>query len=162
VTRYAIGLGSNLGDRRQHLLAAGRDLADRADGWQVSGLYETEPVGGPDQGAFLNAVMAIETDLEPSALLDLCQQLEERHGRERSVHWGPRTLDLDIITSDGDPVDDTNLVIPHPRAAERAFVLVPLGEVWPEAPLGAGLTAVEALERMSGDGVRLVTKDWLK
>lgn len=162
MTRYAIGLGSNMGDRRRRLVEAARELVVHADEWEVSGLYETEPVGGPKQGPYLNAVIVIETDLEPLELLELCQDIEARHGRERTIRWGPRSLDLDILTSDGEPADYTNLVIPHPRATERSFVLVPLNDVWPEAPLGEGLDAAAALEQGSRDSVELLGHDWFE
>lgn len=98
----------------------------------VSSLWETAPVGGPDQGAFLNAVVELRTDLSARELLDLCRDLEAAAERVRTVRWGPRTLDVDVLWIDGESVDDPDLVVPHPRMFDRAFVLVPLGELAPD------------------------------
>jgi len=161
VTRYAIGLGSNLGDRLDHLSEASRAIEMDLGPIVVSSLYETEPVGGPEQGPYLNAVILVETDRRPEEVLDVLQSIERSHGRERSVHWGPRTLDLDIIAADTAPVDSSRLTVPHPRAAEREFVLRPLVEVWPEAPLGKGVTASSALSEIADQGVDRLGPGWL-
>ncbi|HDK45475.1 MAG TPA: 2-amino-4-hydroxy-6-hydroxymethyldihydropteridine diphosphokinase, partial [Actinobacteria bacterium] len=104
----------------------------------VSSVYETAPVGGPDQGPYLNAVAVVETDLEPYELLDSLLRIEQRTGRERTVRWGPRTLDLDLILYGDRVLDDERLTVPHPRLAQRRFVLEPLAEVWPGAVLPDG------------------------
>jgi 2-amino-4-hydroxy-6-hydroxymethyldihydropteridine diphosphokinase len=161
VTRYYIGLGSNVGDRLDHLVDACREIGESVRSLETSSIYETEPVGGPDQEAFLNAVAAINTDLEPLALLDLLQGIEARHGRERTVRWGPRTLDLDIVSWDGPPYADDRLTIPHPRAAERGFVLEPLAERWPDADVGGGRSADEALAVVDREGVDFLAKHWI-
>jgi 2-amino-4-hydroxy-6-hydroxymethyldihydropteridine diphosphokinase len=161
VTRYAIGLGSNLGDRLQHLIEATGELTGRLGDLEVSPLYETAPVGGPAQDPFLNAVAVVDTDAEPLAVLDVCQAIELQHGRERQVRWGPRTLDLDIIASDGSRMSTDRLTIPHPRVTEREFVLRPLADLWPEAPVGDGLTAREALDTLAEQGVDRLEKDWI-
>lgn len=161
MTRYAIGLGSNLGDRLEHLVTAVGEIGELAADWSVSSLYETEPVGGPDQDPYLNAVMVIDTPTPPIELLDRLQAIESRHGRERRERWGPRTLDLDIVATDGPDHRDRRLTVPHPRAGERAFVLVPLTEVWPEAPVGDALTAREALAAADRHGVDKLARDWL-
>lgn len=161
MTRYAIGLGSNLGDRLQHLIAATRELTERLGALEVSPLYETAPVGGPAQDPFLNAVATVDTEAGPQAVLDVCQTIELQHGRERKVRWGPRTLDLDIVASDGTPVSTDRLTIPHPRVTEREFVLRPLADVWPEAPVEDGLTAKEALDALPDQGVDRLEKDWI-
>lgn len=161
MTRFAIGLGSNLGDRLEHLVAATGDLEDRLGRLQVSPIYETEPVGGPDQDPFLNAVVTVETDLDPIELLDACQGIEVVQGRMREVHWGPRTLDVDIVTSDGPHIDVERLTIPHPRAVEREFVLRPLADVWPDAPIGPEHTASSALESIPSQGVDRLARDWI-
>lgn len=162
MTRYAIGLGSNLGDRLGHLSEACAAIEESLGGpIVVSSLYETEPVGGPEQGPFLNAVVIAETDKRPEAVLDLLQAIEKAHGRERTVHWGPRSLDLDIIAADTAPVTSPDLIVPHPRAAEREFVLRPLVEVWPEAPLGHGATAASALSAIGDQGVERLGSGWL-
>ena len=161
MTRYAIGLGSNLGDRLAHLRHGVEALAELGEVEAVSGLYETEPVGGPEQDPFLNAVVVLETELEPGELLERLSEVERDAGRERTTRWGPRTLDLDIITSDHAPVADENLEVPHPRALQREFVLRPLVDVWPDAPLPAGVTAVEALGSIDGQSVDLLARRWL-
>lgn len=133
-----LALGTNLGDRAAYLAAA-RDLLAATDGvdleW-VGPVLETAPVGGPqDQGAFLNTVLGVTTDLGPFDLLEVCRLAERQAGRERLVRWGPRTLDVDVITY-GDLIsDDPELTLPHPRAGERAFVLAPWHHVRPDAEL---------------------------
>jgi 2-amino-4-hydroxy-6-hydroxymethyldihydropteridine diphosphokinase len=129
-----IGLGSNLGDRSANLIGAIATLG-RTRGvavQRVSSFHETEPVGGPPgQGMFLNAVALLETDLEPLELLDVLQRIEAEFGRERTVHWGERTLDLDMLLFEDRIVDIPELCLPHPRMRTRRFVLEPLVEVAP-------------------------------
>ncbi len=128
--RAFIALGSNLGDRGSYLRAAVRGLSRVVAESQV---FETDPIGGPDgQGAFLNMVVEIETLLDPFALLRRCQRLEAEAMRQRVVHWGPRTLDVDIVLYDDVEIRSDELVIPHPRFAERRFVLVPLADIAPD------------------------------
>jgi dihydroneopterin aldolase/2-amino-4-hydroxy-6-hydroxymethyldihydropteridine diphosphokinase len=128
--RAILALGSNLGDRAGYLRFATRHLGNLVAQSQV---YETEPVGGPDnQGAYLNMVVAIETSLDPFALLRRCQRVELAAGRERKVHWGPRTLDVDVLFYDDVTMNSPGLVVPHPRIAERGFVLAPLHDIAPE------------------------------
>ncbi len=162
MTRYAIALGSNEGDRLDHLRRAVAELEDLGSVEAVSGVYETEPVGGPAQDPFLNAVAVLDTMSEPQDLLVSLQQIEAAHDRAREVRWGPRTLDLDIVTSDGGLIRAPDLEIPHPRAAERRFVLEPLCEVWPEAMVGAGLSAAAARALVSDQGVALLAARWLE
>jgi 2-amino-4-hydroxy-6-hydroxymethyldihydropteridine diphosphokinase len=133
VTVAYLALGSNLGDRRAHLQAAVDGLA-RAPGVRVdaiSAVYETEPVGGPEQDAYFNAVVAIETQLDPHALLHLAHDLEAVASRVRTERWGPRTLDVDILLYDDASIDTPELTVPHPRMWERGFVLAPLRDVAP-------------------------------
>lgn len=122
-----LALGSNLGDSAAILQGAVSDLVDQArvQPFAVSPVYETDPVGGPEQGPYLNAIVLVRTDLAPEELLEVTQAIEERWHRTREVRWGPRTLDVDIIAIDDEVVDESTLVVPHPRAHERAFVLVP-------------------------------------
>lgn len=128
--RALLALGSNLGDRRAHLAAAIAAMPDLVD---VSGVYETAPVGGPDeQGAYLNMVVALETEMSARELLDLCRRLEMAAERVRVERWGPRTLDVDVAWIDGVAVDEPDLVVPHPRMLERRFVQVPLLDVAPD------------------------------
>jgi 2-amino-4-hydroxy-6-hydroxymethyldihydropteridine diphosphokinase len=162
MTRYAISMGSNLGDRIGHLRHAIRQLSNAFSVVAVSSLYETEPVGGTEQDPYLNAVALVETHMTAHDLLGLLQGIEADHDRERKVHWGPRTLDLDVVVSDGDPVDDPpDLVIPHPRAAERRFVLQPLAEVWPEVAFVGGATPRDALATITNQEVDLLARSWL-
>lgn len=160
MTRYAIGVGSNLGDRHRHLYEACDEIERRLGDPLLSSVYETEPVGGPDQEPYLNAVVVVDTDLQPQDLLDILQEIEHSHRRERVVEWGPRTLDLDIIASDGPGVSTATLSVPHPRAAEREFVLRPLTEVWPNAPVGDDLDARSALAAVGDQGVDLLARRW--
>ncbi|NNM47673.1 2-amino-4-hydroxy-6-hydroxymethyldihydropteridine diphosphokinase [Knoellia koreensis] len=137
-----IAMGSNLGESLETLHDAAIALFTLLGGdVQVSGLYETDAVGGPDQPAYLNAVVVGSTHLAPSSLLAELHDIEQAHGRTREIRWGPRTLDLDLVQY-GDPVFDTDVVmdtptltLPHPRAHERGFVLVPWVQVDPEAVL---------------------------
>jgi 2-amino-4-hydroxy-6-hydroxymethyldihydropteridine diphosphokinase len=141
VQRAFLALGSNLGDRLASL-QLGVDSLARVPGVvlvAVSRVYETAPVGGPPQGAYLNAVVAIDTSLDPVELLHRCQRVEEIAARERAERWGPRTLDVDVLLIDGTRVDSPDLTIPHPRMWERGFVLAPLRDVAPELVDG-GLT----------------------
>jgi 2-amino-4-hydroxy-6-hydroxymethyldihydropteridine diphosphokinase len=129
--RAFLALGSNLGDRAAHLQGAVDALA-RADAVRVvrvSRVYETAPVGGPEQDAYLNAVVAIDTEREPHALLELAQELEGGAHRVRVERWGPRTLDVDVLLYDDIRLDDAELTLPHPRMWERGFVLAPLRDV---------------------------------
>lgn len=158
--RAAIGLGSNVGDRLGHLRQALEALEALGEVEAISSLYETEPVGGPDQGPFLNAVVVIDTDLEPRELLAALHRIEVDAGRVRDVRWGPRTLDLDLLVVEGRLVADEDLQVPHPRAAERRFVLAPLSEVWPDAPIGRGTTASEALTAVQHQEVFRWFGDW--
>jgi 2-amino-4-hydroxy-6-hydroxymethyldihydropteridine diphosphokinase len=148
--RAHVALGSNLGDRMATLDAAVRalDADDKTHVMAVSKVYETEPVGGPEQGPYLNAVAVLETDRDPYDLLELLHLTEERLGRVRGGRWGPRTADLDLILYDGPPISSPELTVPHPRARERAFVLVPLTDADPFARFPDGETAVEALARL--------------
>jgi 2-amino-4-hydroxy-6-hydroxymethyldihydropteridine diphosphokinase len=128
-----LAFGSNLGDRERHIHQA---LAALAAGpavtvLRVSRLYETPPWGPVAQGRYLNACAAVSTTLSPRALLDLCLAVERAGGRERLVRWGPRTLDIDVLTYGDVKLAEPDLVIPHPRMMERAFVLVPLIDVAP-------------------------------
>lgn len=138
MTRVAIALGSNLGDRRVHLHDAVESLADLGALVGVSQLYETAPVGGPEQDDYLNAVAVIDTTLTAETLLLALHEIEADHDRERSVRWGPRTLDLDLLLYGSDRIDTEICIVPHPRMTERRFVIEPLVEVWPEARMPDG------------------------
>ena len=127
--RAFLSLGSNLGDRRALLRDAVDSLPDVV---AVSPVYETAPVGGPEQDNFLNLVVQLDTDLTPTQLLGVCHRIESSAERVRDVRWGPRTLDIDIIWMDGVLMDDERLTIPHPRWKERRFVLAPLRDLAPD------------------------------
>ncbi|MCZ3389412.1 MAG: 2-amino-4-hydroxy-6-hydroxymethyldihydropteridine diphosphokinase [Actinomycetia bacterium] len=131
--RAALGLGSNVGDRQSHLKNAMATVrtTPKVVVVEVSPFVETVPVGGPDQPDFLNAVVVVETTLTPEALLALAHQCEQGAGRQREERWGPRTLDVDVLAY-GDVVStNPELTLPHPRATERAFVLVPWAAIDP-------------------------------
>jgi 2-amino-4-hydroxy-6-hydroxymethyldihydropteridine diphosphokinase len=140
-TKAYLALGSNLGDRLDHLSRAVR-LLDATDGVDVvrsSRIYETDPVG-PPQPAYLNAVIEVETSRSPRELLDACRAVEDALGRVRTERWGPRTIDVDVLTFDERTVDEPDLQIPHPRMHERGFVLIPLGELDDDPMLPGGRT----------------------
>jgi dihydroneopterin aldolase/2-amino-4-hydroxy-6-hydroxymethyldihydropteridine diphosphokinase len=144
----ALALGSNLGDRLAHLQAAVDLLAPFA----VSAVYETAPIGGPEQDPYLNAVVLVPA-AAPLQLLRQAQAVERSRDRLREVRWGPRTLDVDLIDVGGLVLDTPELTLPHPRAAARAFVLAPWLDVAPEAVVpGAGRTA-DLLESIGREGV---------
>jgi 2-amino-4-hydroxy-6-hydroxymethyldihydropteridine diphosphokinase len=131
--RAYLGLGSNLGNRDGLLQQAGDGLARFPDVTvvAVSPVYETDPVGGPDQPEYLNAVVAVETAASPRRLLEVAHALEDAAHRVRAERWGPRTLDVDVLLVGDLRIDEPDLVVPHPRMWERAFVMVPLADVDP-------------------------------
>lgn len=134
VTAY-IGLGSNIGDRKENLDNA-IELLDKEREIEViaiSSYINTSPVGYYDQPDFLNAAVGIKTTLSASALLGVCNNIEKYLKRERIIHWGPRTIDLDILLFSDSIINDDILIIPHPRMHEREFVLKPLNEIAPQA-----------------------------
>lgn len=154
--RVVIGLGSNVGRRLENLQGAIDTLFD-APGLEfvaVSSVYETDPVGGPEQGLFLNAVVIGETTLDPRTLLDRALGVENAFGRVRAERWGPRTLDLDLLVQGTARVADEQLTLPHPGIAERAFVLYPLADIAPDLEVpGVGRVA-DLLARVGGEGIR--------
>ena len=131
-----LGFGSNLGDRAENILQAVQSL--KANGLiihRLSSIIETDPVGGPAQGKFLNAVCKIGTSLSPEALLAVIHKIEKGLGRTRTIRNGPRTIDIDILLFDRLSVNTARLAIPHPKMLERDFVLRPLTEIAPELVL---------------------------
>lgn len=162
MTRVAVALGSNLGDRLGHLRQAVGGLRRLGRVEAVSSLYETAPVGGPQQGPYLNAVVLLDTELDLLELLDRLQELEAAAGRRRRQRWGPRTLDLDVVAYDGPPLEHRRLLVPHPRAAERRFVLEPLAEVWPQAPVAVDTTAADALPATRSQQVFRWRGNWVE
>lgn len=132
MTRAFLGLGSNIGDRHRFLSDALASISDTDHLVGVSDLYETDPVGGPDQDPYLNIVVELDTQRDARGLLELCRELEAAADRVRVVRWGPRTLDVDVLWVEGETVDEPDLQVPHPRMRDRAFVMVPLGDLAPE------------------------------
>ena len=127
-----LGLGSNLGDRKQNLAKALELLSPETTVEKLSSIYETEPVGYQPQPLFLNAVCRISTELNPRQLLRLAKKIEAKLGRMPSFPNAPRTIDIDILLYDNEVFGSKELTVPHPRLAERAFVLVPLVEIAPD------------------------------
>ncbi len=166
-TTCLIALGSNLGDRLDNLRAGVHDL-DAIDGVAVvavSKLYETAPVGGPDdQGAYLNAALLAETSLDAAELLAELHRIEAGRERERIVRWGPRTLDLDLLVH-GDLVsDDPSLQMPHPRQHERRFVMVPVCDIAPDLihpRLGRSMAELLADLPVDPGDLRAIADDWV-
>lgn len=154
--RAALALGSNLGDRFDFLQAAVNAITDSPEiiPVAVSPVYETDPLGGPEeQPRFLNAVLVVDTTLSPRSLLERAQAAESAFGRTRQVPKGPRTLDVDVLAVGDKTADDKDLQVPHPRLAERAFVLIPWAEVDPEFVI-PGLGRVRELrETVDSSGV---------
>jgi 2-amino-4-hydroxy-6-hydroxymethyldihydropteridine diphosphokinase len=133
--KVVIALGSNIGDTNSHLHHAIEELGKHFEITAVSSFYKTAPVGGPVQDDFLNAVLTGESELDPLDLLVAMQEIEAMAGRTRDIHWGPRTLDLDLISYGDHEIHEPHLEIPHPRAHERQFVLEPWCEIDPQAVL---------------------------
>ncbi|MCA4135224.1 2-amino-4-hydroxy-6-hydroxymethyldihydropteridine diphosphokinase [Arthrobacter sp. M4] len=156
-----LALGSNLGERADTLATAVADLTSRPEVQLLgeSPVVQTKPVGGPEgQPDFLNMVVAIQTSLEPLELLAHCHEVEQKHHRMREVRWGPRTLDVDIIVYDDVRSDDPQLTLPHPRAAQRAFVLYPWSLLDPSAELDGQKVAELAAKAADMGDIRPVTE----
>ena len=151
MTRAFIGLGSNVGDRLQCLQRAVERLGEAigVEVIDVSSVYETEPIGPAAQAWFLNAVVAVNTSLSPSTLLHQTQAIERALGRETTYHWGPRTIDLDILLYGDIQLRTATLVIPHAELCHRAFVMVPLLELDPDLVLPDGTTINACLRALT-------------
>lgn len=149
-----IGIGSNVGDRAGFVRAAVGHL-NAAEGIEItatSSLYETSPIGGPPQRSYVNMVARMHTSLDHRALLELTQGIEQKLGREESdIRWGPRVVDLDILSFDNTKISEPDLEIPHPRMTGRRFVLIPLLEIDPEAADPWGSLYRDALDEAEGD-----------
>jgi len=160
-----LSLGSNLGNREENLRQAIRalDLREGIRVVAVSPLYETDPVGYVEQSAFLNMACAVETDLSPEHLLREVLAVEQELGRVRTIRWGPRTIDIDVLLYGSMTFHGESLQIPHPAMTERAFVLVPLRDIWPGGPLPVWNQKIEHYLKQTADnkGVRKWgTLDW--
>lgn len=154
--RAFVAFGGNVGDARDTIA---RGIAQFCDGDRVrliarSSDYRTPPWGKTDQAAFINACIAIDTALTPLGLLDRAHEIERAFGRDRhkEERWGPRSLDIDLLTYGEETLDDPRLTLPHPRLFERAFVLVPLSEIVPDAVI-AGRSLREVLDRLDRTGI---------
>jgi len=148
-----LGLGSNVGKREENIKTAIRNLSQNSNVTVMhsSSLYETEPVGYIDQACFLNAVIQIESSLSPQEILIICQEIETQMGRERTIHWGPRNIDIDLLSYDGAIINTPDLILPHPFLAKRRFVLVPLAEISKSIILD-NFTATDLLMRCKDQG----------
>lgn len=159
-----VGLGANLGPRGDTLRGAVgelRQLASPDRPFRVSSLYETEPLG-PAQPPFLNAAVLLATSRTPLALLDELQAIEARYGRTRTVRWGPRTLDLDLLWIEGCAVNHGRLQVPHAELLHRAFALLPLLEVAPDAATPDGVALRSVAESLPATGiVRIQGPEWV-
>ena len=157
--RAAIALGSNLEEPRAQVERAFDEIAALPQTKLIacSALYRTAPVGYVDQPAFVNACALVETALAPRALLEALLAIERGHGRVREIPNGPRTLDLDIVLYGSTTLHEPGLAIPHPRAHERAFVLAPLIDAWPDAVIPGQGPAAECLARIAGQAVERIT-----
>ena len=142
--KAVIALGSNLGNRELYIDSAVAELAKVIEITHLSTNHETDPVGGPEQPKYLNAIAIAETELDPRGLLIIMLEIENRLGRKRKVNWGPRTIDLDLIVFGDEVIDSEVLVLPHPRAHERKFVLEPWLEIDPGAYI-PGIGEIESI-----------------
>jgi 2-amino-4-hydroxy-6-hydroxymethyldihydropteridine diphosphokinase len=152
--KAVLALGANLGDRAATLQAALDGLGAQTRVVAVSAVFETVPVGGPPQADFYNAVVLVDTTLTPTDLLAVAHSLEAAAGRVRHQHWGPRTLDVDVLAYDDVRSDDPELTLPHPRAHERAFVVLPWLEVEPDGRIAGHGTLAELAVKVGTSGVR--------
>lgn len=161
--RCFLGLGSNLGDRLGYLERATTLLATHGDVVAVSSLYETEPVGGPEQGPYLNAVVELCTKDSARDLLDRCQRVEQDAGRVRTVRFGARTLDADVLIVGDERINESDLIVPHPRMYQRRFVLAPLHDLAPELvsaeAMASAVGVVECVGKMTWLGTRVTKHD---
>jgi 2-amino-4-hydroxy-6-hydroxymethyldihydropteridine diphosphokinase len=150
-----IGLGSNLDNPSHQVTSAIAELGDLEETQviAVSRLYQSAPLGPAGQGDYINAAVAISTELAPDTLLADLQAIENRHGRVRAERWGPRTLDLDILLYGDLILDSPALHIPHPGLASRNFVLLPLADIAPNLRLPKGETLAQLLANVSAEGI---------
>jgi 2-amino-4-hydroxy-6-hydroxymethyldihydropteridine diphosphokinase len=154
--RAYVGLGSNVGDRLGHLRSAVAALRanEKIVVTDVSSVYETDPVG-PAQPDFLNAAVAVDTDLSPQEMMRVLKAIERDIGRVPRERWGPREIDLDLLVYGDRRIDSDDLVVPHPQIAARAFVLVPLTELAPALDVPGVGDASSLLARLGREGVRI-------
>lgn len=153
MTRAFIGLGANLGDPPAQLRAALREIGTLGQMLAVSPFYRTAPMGPADQPDFCNAVCALETALEASALMDALLSIERGMGRLRTLKWGPRLIDLDLLHVEGTVCSTVALTLPHPGIAQRSFVLVPLADIAPDLDIPGVGPLDAAINRVGRDGL---------
>ena len=154
-----LGLGSNMGNKRENINRA-VELLDTGENIIVTGLssyYETEPVGYLDQDLFLNIVVEINTNLGPYELLDYCNNIEKELKRKRTITWGPRTIDIDILCYEGLSSREDKLSVPHPRMMERAFVMVPLYELTKDIIID-GMAIRDIMQDLDTQGIRKLSE----
>lgn len=156
-----LSLGSNLGDKEDNLRQAVERIS-AVPGVRIlkrSSLYRTDPVGYTEQDWFLNAVLKVESDLSPLDFLDRTQAIEKDLGRQRLIHWGPRTIDIDMLLFNGEVIDHPRLRVPHPEMTKRLFVLVPLHEVDPDVPIPQAGAVKDVLKDCGCTDSILLVKD---
>ncbi|RUO40042.1 2-amino-4-hydroxy-6-hydroxymethyldihydropteridine diphosphokinase [Aliidiomarina taiwanensis] len=153
-----IGLGANLNNPVQQVLNASKALAEHAEiaGFHSSSLYSSSPMGPQDQPDYVNAVAIFHSALAPHALLDLLQSIEQQHGRVRKQHWGPRTLDLDLLFYGQQQIHDERLTVPHPGILVREFVVGPLAELRPHFVLPNNIMAKQHLSTLNTQELRVI------
>lgn len=151
--RAVVGLGTNLGDRVANLVDAVERIRALGRVVATSGVYETAPQGMVDQEPFYNAVVVVETELDPVKVVDRLLGIEREMGRVRGPRWGPRLIDLDLILYGDRSICTASVEVPHPRYRQRRFVLEPLVEVWPDARDPDGTPVADMLEAVSGQAV---------
>lgn len=154
--RVALSLGANLGDRVVALQSAVAVLAELGSIVAISDVFETDPVGGPEQPEYYNAVIVLDTGANPDDVLAAAHRAETGQGRTREVRWGARTLDVDVLAYGEWVSDDPLLTLPHPRATSRAFVMIPWAQIDPEFRLPDGRTVQAVAEKMPEAGVRRI------
>lgn len=148
-----IALGSNMDSPLQQVTRAVTEISQLGTIRATSPWYRSKAIGPGPQDDYINGVLCLETELAPHALLGALQAIEQQHQRVRTIHWGPRTLDLDILLFNNDPINDTTLTIPHPRMLERNFVIYPLADIAPDLALTGAKTPRNIREALSGDGL---------
>lgn len=148
-----ISMGSNIGNKKENLDRAVEILKEKLKITRISSYYETEPVGYKEQDWFINIVLEALTDISPHELLEFCQGIEKEMKRVKTIRFGPRIIDVDILLYEGFESDEEELTIPHPRMKERAFVMHPLNEIAPELIIG-GEPIGEIIKNLKGEQIR--------
>lgn len=151
---YVISVGTNMGDRKQNIINAIDSLNNLpyTDVVRVSSIYQTEPVGYARQDDFYNAVMVVKSQYEPHEMLGICLGIESGLGRIRTIRFGPRLIDLDIIFADNEHINDRNLIVPHERYHERRFVLEPMLELFPDGQF-SGISFAQYIDSIIGQKI---------